>query len=245
MGSDLYVAVSGASARLRELDVVANNLANADTVGFKRDSALFEATLESALREPDGSRVAGPPGRAFVHLRGVAVDRSAGGVVMTGSPLDVAIDGPGFFEIETAAGPRYTRAGAFVVKASGELATPDGLVVAGESGPISVGDRPVRILPSGEVVDDANATLGRLRVVDFPESALLEKEGRNLLRPSSGTSPTPADSPRFIPGAIESSNVEPVHELARMVILHREFDIAMQVLQADDQATKGLIREVS
>lgn len=245
MSSNLYVAVSGAMARLRELDVVANNLANVDTTGFKRDGTLFESTLESALQDRGGDRVPGAPGRAFVTARGARTDLGQGGIAMTGGPLDVAIEGSGFFEVQAPNGPRYTRAGSFLVDASKRIATPDGMPLASEGGSLTVGDRPVRILASGSVVDDQDQEIGRLKVVEFPAGVALEKDGDNLFRAPQGAAPRTLEQPRLVEGAVERSNVEPVRELAALVLLHRAFDVALQVLKSEDSATERLIREVS
>jgi flagellar basal-body rod protein FlgG len=103
----------------------------------------------------------------------------------------------------------------------------------------------VRIRADGDVMADDGISVGKLRIVKFAQGAPLEKEGRNLFRAPAGAAPEDVTDPRLVEGAVERANVEPVSELASMVVLHRAFDVAMQVLQADDQATQKLIREVS
>ncbi len=245
MSGNLYVSASAALARLRQLDVVANNLANADTAGFKRDYATFEAVLESSVQDLAGRAAPGAPGRVFVDTAGVGTDHSRGSVQQTGGALDVAIDGEGYFELQTPGGVRYTRAGAFEVDRSGQLVTPDGDAVQGEGGAITIGDRPVSFTASGELVDDSGEVVGRLKVVRFGDLSKLTKEGANHFVATPGAGPTPVEDADFLPGTVEVSNVQPVRELARMVILQRAFDSAMQVLAADDRATGRLLQEIA
>lgn len=245
MSTDLYLALSGAMTRLRELDVVANNLANAETTGFKRETPIFAVALEASLRDVTRERVGGVPGRVFAETRATRLDLAPGPIARTSGPLDVAIDGPGFFEVETPAGPRYTRAGSFVVDPQGRLTTPDGFPVLGTGGPIAVGDRPVEIRASGAVVDDREDEVGRLRVVRFDAPENLVKEGSGLFRAGEDLAPLPVENPELIERSLERSNVRPVEELASLVALQRSFDAAMRVLETGDRVTGQLLREVS
>jgi flagellar basal body rod protein FlgG len=245
LGDGLYIAASGALARLRDLDIVANNLANADTIGFKRDRPVFQAVLESSLSGEDAAPIAGAPGRSFASVDGVASDFASGAAASTGGALDVALRGRGFFEVETPAGPRYTRAGAFQVAADGTLVTSGGLPVQGDGGPLQTGGRAAQLLASGELVDERGVALGRLRVVDFASPERLIKEGEGLYRSADGLEPETLESFELLPGSLEQSNVEPVRELAALVVLQRAFDAAMRTLTADDQTTRQLIQEVS
>ncbi|MCG8587841.1 MAG: flagellar hook basal-body protein [Proteobacteria bacterium] len=243
MGSELYIGVSGAVARLRELDVVANNLANAQTTGFKRDGTLFDAVLQSALDRSDGSRVAGAAARSFVSPERPYTDWTPAGAERTGASTDVAIEGPGFFEVLTPDGPRYTRHGAFHVNAEGTLATADGYAVLGEGGPIEVGAAAIEIAPTGEVRDASGAILGRLRVVEFEDLSILQKQGGSLV--AAEGEPTGVLPPRLIPESLESSNVDTTKEMAALVVLQRSFAAAMETIRADDRITARLLQEVT
>lgn len=245
MGQDLYVSASAAVSRLRQLETVSNNLANVDSVGFKADRTVFHAALASSLLSPDQRPIAGAPGRVFVATGDVRTDYQAGPLLRTGAPLDVAIDGPGFFAIETPAGVRYTRAGSFAVRPDGLLSTPLGHPVLGEGGTIEIGSRPIRIGASGEVSEEGGTTLGRLRVVEFADPAALSKEGGGLFRASDLTLAHDVERPSLFQGSVEGSNVKAVRELAVMMILQRSYDAAVRMLQADDQATERLLLEVS
>lgn len=245
MSSGIYVALSGSLTRLRELDVLANNLANLETPGYKRELPVFAVALEASISDLTGEEVDGAPGRVFATTAETRLDLRPGSIAATGAPLDAAIDGPGLFVVETPAGERYTRAGSFVVSPDGELTTPDGFAVLGGGGPLRAGDRPVKLTASGALVDDRGQELGRLRVVTFSEPERLMKEGGNLLRAPNGVEAETLPNPALVEGSIESSNVRPVEELASLVLLQRSFDSAMRLLQAQDQATSQLIREVS
>lgn len=245
MSDSGFVSASGAVARLRQLEVVANNLANANTVGFKRDHTVFSAMLESRVAGPGGQPAAGAAGLVFVEPGSVSVDARPGNVVSTGSPLDVALLGEGFFEVETPEGVRLTRAGSFAIGPGGQLVSQQGHPVRGAGGaPIEVGERPIEITATGEVVDDQGQSVGRLGVVEVDPAALV-KDGRNLFRLGPEGFVVPVLDPRFAERSIEGSNVQPVHALAELMMIQRSFEASLQTLQADDGATQALIREIS
>ncbi|MCP5067379.1 MAG: flagellar basal-body rod protein FlgF [bacterium] len=245
MGTELYVSTSGAIARFQQLESTANNLANVDTLGYKADRPQFQAALESQIRDTEGGLASGSPARSFVALAGVISDQSTGVIASTGRALDAAIDGPGFFAVETPAGIRYTRAGSFIVDAAGTLSTLDGRPVLGDGGPIQVGSTQAEIRASGEIVDSQGDVLGRLRVEEFDDPRMLQKEGSNLFRAPPEAVGIPVGTVRMLPRSVERSNVKAVQELATMMILQRQFDASMQVMRADDSATDQLIREFS
>jgi len=245
MSSNLYVSTSGALSRLNELEILANNLANVDTTGFKADQPLFQAALESALLNSKGLPAPGAAGLSFVAPRGVRTDHAGGSVSRTNGPLDVAIEGPGFFVVDTPAGTRYTRAGSFVVGSDGNLATPSGYPVLGDGGPIAAGSTPIRILSGGQVADQAGTVVGRLRLEEFDDPSLLRKEGDSLFRAPPMAVGLPTEGVSLLEGALERSNVNPVREIASLIILQRAFDVSMQILKSDDAATERLLQEVS
>ncbi|MCP5055602.1 MAG: flagellar basal-body rod protein FlgF [bacterium] len=243
MGTELYVSTSGAIARLQQLEFTANNLANVDTLGYKADRPQFQAALESQILNGAGEAASGEPARSFVALAGVTSDHKAGSIAGTGRALDAAIEGPGFFAVETPGGIRYTRAGSFIVDPNGTLSTLDGRPVLGDGGPIQVGTTQAEIRPSGEVVDSQGDVLGQLRVEVFDDPRMLQKEGANLFRAPPNAVGIPAETVHVLPRSVERSNVKAVEELATMMILQRQFDASMQVMRADDNSTDQLIRE--
>jgi flagellar basal-body rod protein FlgF len=243
MSAALYLSGVGARARMSQLEVVANNLANADTPGFKADEPLFSAALSMALDDERGRQHAGA--LEFVGTAAVEARQAQGPIARTGGALDVALQGAGFFQVLTPDGPRYTRSGAFTVNAEGFLAGPGGHAVLGASGPIAIGSRGARIEAGGSVVDGSGNVLGRLSVEEFLEPELLIKEGSSLFRAPLELVGLPVESPRLEAGSLEQSNVQPVSELAKLLILQRAFDASMQSLQADDQASRRLIEEMN
>ncbi len=244
MGSNGYISASGATAQLRDLDVVANNLANVSTPGFKRSQSIFRSVLESSLRGPDGSVVPGAPGNAFVSTDLVGADFSTGSAEQTGSPLHAMIEGRGFFEVETVRGIRYSRSGNFIVNREGLLATPNGDPILGQGGPIEVRSGDARILPTGDVTDRNGNIFGRLKVVDFENVQKLEREGESVFRAGEGAGLLEVERPVLIPETIEGSNVNPSRELAAMVILQRAFETNLRSMQVDDETTQRLIEGI-
>lgn len=244
LGSDGYISASGASAQLRDLDVVSNNLANVGTPGFKRSESIFRAVLEARLRNVDGALQPGAPASAFVSTDLVGTDFGRGSAERTGSPIHAMIDGPGFFEIETDQGARYTRAGNFIVNREGMLASPGGNVVMGEGGPITILAGDARIDPTGSVSDRNGNILGRLKVVDFEDLQSLESVGRSLYRAGDVAVERVVEGPQLIPGSIEGSNVETARELATMVMLQRAFETNLRAMQTDDETTQRLIEGI-
>jgi len=244
MGSNTYISASGATARFRDLDVVSNNLANIGTPGFKRGESIFRAAFEASLRGAEGRLQSGAPASAFVATDLVGTDFGRGSADRTGSPLHAMIDGPGFFEIETERGPRYSRAGNFLVNRRGELAAPTGDPVLGEGGPIPVPDGDARIEPTGDVIDRNGNLLGRLRVVEFENLQGLQQEGLGLFRAGDEMEPLPLDQPLLIPESVEGSNVEGARELATLVMLQRAFETNLRAMQTDDETTRRLIEGI-
>lgn len=243
--SDPYLSVSGAIARLHELDVVSNNLANSDTVGFKRDRSAFGVYLESRIDDIAGAPTQGAPGRVFTGTETTAVDFSNGPVQQTGNGLDVAILGPGFFSVQGDEGLEFTRAGHFVVNAAGELALPDGKVLLGGGSPVSVGDRGAAIRADGSVVDRGGEILGRIDLVEFTDLRRLEKIGATRFRTPDDMPPQPAFEMRLAERSLEASNVRPMEDMVALIELQRAFDVTLRSLQDDDQATRSIIEEFS
>ncbi len=243
--TSLYVSSGGASARLSELEVIANNLANADTPGFRADEPTFATALEAALVDVRGRALPGTRVHSFVDTGVAATRHLSGPVHRTGGALDVAIDGPGFFELETPEGRRFTRAGNFQVDASGALVTPAGHAVIGAGGPLQVSNGPAHFTADGGLIDRDGNPLGRLAVQVFDDPDVLRKEGGNLYSAPESAEPEPATALRVMPGSIEGSNVEPAMELARLVVLQRAYDASMQALEADDSAARRLIQEIT
>lgn len=214
-------------AMARQQERIANNLANANTTGFKRDRVFVEALNERIDAEgaPRSDRI--PEQWA---------DPESGGFKSTGNPLDVALQGEGFFVATNAEGEeRYTRAGQFTLDNTGTLRTPDGLAVQGEGGPIQVSDEngPVDIAQDGQLLQDGQP-IGRLRVVRFDNPMLLERrEGATFAAPT--TLPIEMETPAVLQGQLEASNVNPVEGMTDMITHHRLFETQQRMMSTTDQ----------
>ncbi|MBU8922189.1 MAG: flagellar hook-basal body protein [Bacteroidales bacterium] len=205
-------------------DMIANNLANVNTTGFKKDIAVFQQ-MDTLQGEKD-------------TLVRVAVSYEQGPVTRTDRPLDLAIQGEGFFVVDTDAGERYTRAGAFMVDSDGFLVTLDGDLL---SGGISVPPGNIDITREGLVRVDG-ATMGEVRVVTFDEISRLEKAGSGLLKAPEDLSPTDlgAEDKIVLSGFLESSNVEVVTEMTEMITALKAYEISQKALKSEDEILKLL-----
>lgn len=242
MSDGIYVALSGAIAQQRALDVVANNVANAATTGFRASRVSFREAVANAR----GAGGPDDPLRYAVVAR-VRADATEGALTTTGRPLDAAIQGRGYFAVETPAGPRYTRNGAFVVAADGVLRGLGGAAVLDASErPLRLPEaaRDVRIEADGSVVADG-ASVGRLRIVTFASPDALENEGAGLLRPAAGAAPEEARTPVLALGALEGSNVNAVAGLTDLIAATRGFDAFQRVIASFRQIDERTARDVA
>jgi flagellar basal-body rod protein FlgF len=247
MENALLVGLSRQMALSRELDIVANNIANINTTGFKADNASFSEFLMPGASDHD---FIGKDRRiSFVQDRASWTDMSAGAIERTGNPLDVAVDGQGFLVVQTPRGQRYTRNGAFSINATGQLVTSDGDQVMGTGGAITfqVGDHDVNISGSGIItVRDgtgaADAPRGQLQIVAFAQPQRLQKDSGSSFTAPAGVNPgPPPQGTRVVQGAVEKSNVRPVVEMARMIEITRNYsDIAAILQQQGDQRRNAL-----
>lgn len=242
----LYVAATGMLNEERRLDVVANNIANADTTGFKRSVAVTESMASLLLRRLGD----GPAAPAIGTLGlGVAIAEprtvfTQGGFRFTGRDLDVALVGDGFFAVDTPAGVRYTRDGAFSVSADGYLLTADGNRVLGATGPLQVGTTgKVTISESGEVSVDG-AVKGRLRLAAFPAGTDLRREGDNRFRATGGAVERPASATLQV-GYLEQANVQPVREMVEMISVMRAYEANQRVVKAHDETLGQAVTEIA
>ena len=221
MNPAILSAAAGMVARGESLEALSNNLANASTVGYKADHDFYQA-FRGALAEPpaDGSPAAMP------YLAGADIDFRQGLFTATGSPLDVALRGPGFLTLIGDAGPMYTRAGELQIASDGTLLGPAGLPVAGEDGqPIVVPPTGAASIDSAGVVRAGSTIAGRLAVVEFPDPPPLAKAGGQLLRSLSQDPPTPAAETTLEPGYLEAANVEVAPSFARLLTVTRHFEM--------------------
>jgi len=252
MENAALIVLSRQIALHRELDVVANNIANLDTTGYKADGSVFEEFLMP--RASAGSFQGADRRLSYVQDRATWHNFSAGPTRQTGNPLDVAIDGNAFLVVQTPRGERYTRSGSLQVNATGELVTATGDRVLGDGGPIQFQstDNNISINPDGTITvrEGANAASdsarGKLRLVRFERLQSLIKDGSSQFRAPDGTTPLPVDSNvRIIQGAIEQSNVRPVVEMARMVEITRTYAQVAGLLQMASDQRRAAIEKLA
>jgi flagellar basal body rod protein FlgG len=208
-------------ARLEVLDRLASDIANAGTAGYKAE----RGTTTEARRPSFGAEL-----QSAIDVSGSApqLDLRAGTSAQTGRPLDVTIEGDGFFVIGTDAGERFTRNGRFSRRADGVLATADGQAVLGESGPITLGTGVVQIDSDG-TVRHAGAVAGKLQVVSFADHTRLARETSLRLR-NEGAAPVRVERPSLASGALEQSNVSVVERLAELTTTSRNFESLQRAL---------------
>jgi len=234
MYKGIYIALSGSVLKQDQLDTLSHNVANASTIGFKKDRASFREFLISGISGiPDSDE-----GRTMTDLSEVRTDFEAGNQFTTGNPLDVAIVGKGFFCLE---GGRFTRKGDLQVGQGGFLVTQKGRKVLGVSGPIQVPEGKIEIAPSGEVRVGGNV-VGTIRIADFRDTASLVELSDGEY--TSAEAPVPADA-SVASGHLESSNVEVIKEMVQMITTLREFEIYQKVIRAFDDAASKVNNEMA
>jgi flagellar basal-body rod protein FlgF len=232
MESGLVQGAALLSGAARAQELFAQNLANAATPGYRRQLVRYES-FEARLRE-----LAGGPSMVPGSLP--AIDFSQGPANPTGSPTDFALDGAGFFVVQTPDGPRYTRAGAFTMDGTGRLVTSDGFPVLGESGPVAIRGQVEGLTVSATgVVNAGGRRIDRLRVVGFSDTRMLEPAGATLFRAREGAVEE-ASGARVRQGFREGSNVSPVEELAVMLVNLRLHEAATQALEVTRRAGERL-----
>jgi len=238
----LLVGLSRQVALRRELDVVANNIANIDTTGYKGSSALFEEYLSSATSSDQNSPI------SFVRDSATYIDMSRGPLQRTGNPLDLAIDGGAFFAVQTPNGVRYTRNGAFKIDATGQIVTNDGYPVLGDGGPITLqpSDSRLQVNPDGTVSvregnSNADSQRGKLRLVRFANTKQLQKDGASMFNYLGTDQPKQDTTSKVIQGSLEKSNVKGVLEMARMIEITRSYqEVAAMMQQQSNMGTTAI-----
>lgn len=230
MDSGMYAAYTGLLARTQALDTAANNLANAGTNGFRAQKDYFRDVL--AGQQAAGSQL-GAAVNDFGVLGGNRPDLGQGALVETGNPLDLALDGQGFFALQTANGVNYTRDGAFERSQNGVLTTSRGEPVLDPQGktiPVPSGE--VRVGPDGSI-SVGGAVAGQVGVVDFPVGTQLTQQGANRFVVPAGTKPIAAAA-AVRQGAVEGSNQDAVHGTMQLILVQRQAEMMQKALGVFD-----------
>jgi flagellar basal-body rod protein FlgF len=226
MNNTSYVALSKQAGLSKELNSIANNIANADTAGYRREGFVFSEYIR--MLEPQDRSL------SQTNVGGRFFDAAPGALVETGARYDVAIEGEGYFVVETPRGERLTRAGSFMMDREGQLVTPDGYLVLGEgSSPIAIPPdaESITIAQDGSIAADG-APIGRMGLVTADPTTLM-REGGNLLR-STGEL-TALEQPKMRQGFVEESNVNPVLEISRLIEVQRAYEMGQKLLKDEDE----------
>lgn len=229
MDNSIYVTLSRQTALFRDMDVTANNIANVDTVGYNAEKLRFQDYLVDG--EINGRR-----GTDVAYARDPESYRDTrnGAMKVTGNPFDLAINGPGYFVVDTALGQRYSKAGNFQVDAEGTIVTPQGYpVLSADGGTIVVpaDARNILISDDGRVTVDGDE-IGEIGVVEFENEQAMKRLGNNLYSSEGQAQLERQPTTRIVQGALEGSNVSGVHEMVRLVQLQRSVASTAKFIEA-------------
>jgi len=273
----IYNSASGMIAQQARIDVIANNLANTDKTGFKRDMTLFKAFPDMIIRRLNDDGLGITPAGSYdtmpyvgklgtgVEVNEVFTQFSQGSLQRTENPFDLALEGQGFFTVNTERGERYTRNGTFTVNQEGILVNHLGYPVLGENGVIRVQRNNFIINERGEIIVNAALSLepedmigltsndwvepvviDRLKIVDFENIREIKKEGDSLFRETEFSGPPlPPGEIKILQGFLEKSNVNIVREMVDMIEVQRSYEANQKSIIAHDQTLGRLINEVA
>ena len=263
----VYTALSGAMAQSLKLDTIANNIANVNTPAFKRDQQVFNEYLTANEKPPTVIQVPKVPAsiesfydmqggdKSFVDTKGTFTDFSQGSLKRTGNPLDVAINGKGFFEIATPQGVRFTRSGNFTLDGNGRLVTKDGYPVLTASGDAAAdpsartiqvtGNAPLTISDNGDLMEGTEVR-GKLSLVNIEKVDDLQKIGNSLYGFKNNAKPevTNVANVSLQGGHLEASNINIVQEMTDMIQTHRVFESTQKAISAYDSMSDKLVNVV-
>jgi flagellar basal-body rod protein FlgG len=250
------MAATGALAYQKRMEILSNNIANANTVGFKQDKTLFRQHYQSALSNvdpPEATDTATSQAPEFWFEVSTRTDFSTGPLKTTGNRFDLAIVGTGFFCVETPEGILYTRRGDFGINADGTLVTREGRPLLGDGGEITVdsqadvadpGGHEFLVHSDGTVEVDGNS-VGKLRIVQFSDARELEKtDGTYFIAGPGSGNETPATDYRISQGALELSNVDAVRMMTELIEVLRGYEAYQKVIRSVDEVNSRAINEI-
>lgn len=236
MENPIYIALSRQTALRRQMSVVANNIANLNTTAFKKELMIYQAYAEKTPFTPKLD---------FVIDQGTATDHSQGNLKVTHNTFDMAIEGPGYFQVDDGAGTKYTRNGTFRLDEQNRLVTQEGYPVLDTQGnPILIprGDADLDISPSGEL-SVADQPIARLGVVEFDNTLSLKKVRNSLFE--TDELPAPAADSRVMQGMIETSNVQGIEEMTAMIEVSRAYEAVKSLLDREDKRQETIINRLA
>ena len=251
MENTLLIGLSRQVTLERQMDVIANNVANVNTNGFKADRSLFQEYLMPTAREDN---FAAGRDRRLSHVldRATFHDFAQGAPDQTKNPLDVAINGDGFFVVQTPGGERYTRDGGFQINNQGQLVNASGFPVLGNNGPITFQqtDKQINVAADGTITvlegtNRIDSIRGKLRIVDFSQPQRLKKEGSNLYSIGEGNAAQADTKSTVAQGFIERSNVNAVTEMTRLIEVSRTYTNIASMLQQQHDLHRTAIEKLA
>ena len=237
MENSIFVGLSRQVALQKQMDIIANNIANMSTPGYRGHNMVFTEYVEKLKGNPDPLSMVLDYGQYQVT--------DAGPLKQTGNTLDVAIQGPGYFGIQTADGVQYTRAGNFQVNVNGELTDGRGRLVADAGGGTIVipdGETEIMIDEKG-MIATPEGQVGQLMVVEFENIQTLEAQGNGLYKATAAA--LPVDESRVMQGMLEGSNVNPVIEMTRMIEVSRAYQSTQRLIQAEHDRQRSMIQKMT
>lgn len=229
MDNNGYVALTRQMGLMREIQVVANNIANAATTGYRQEGVIFSEFVKTV---DDGASLS----MGYGNVRNTSFTQ--GSLTQTGGTFDLAIEGDGYFLIETGQGQRLSRAGSFTPNGVGDLVTPDGYNV------LDAGGAPLFVPPAAEVVSISSdgtisadgVLIGQVGVVTPINPGAMIREDGVMFRADEGFEPT--ENPRVVQGFVESSNVDAISQLARMIEVQRAYEMGQSFLDSEDERVR-------
>lgn len=244
MNVSVYQAAAAMNAQAQWQEVIANNLAASSVPGFKKDDLTFSGVDAGWMKSQgmDGNQQFQMP------TTKMGINFTPGEVRYTGNPLDVAIEGKGFFEVQTPDGQlAYTRDGQFSLNSEGQVVTKDGYLVMGESGPIQADlNQGVDLaFSSSGAASQGPENRGRLKVVDFNDPQLLERAGGYFYAGAPGLEVQPVDEVTVRPSSVEAANTSPMSEMTSLITSMRLFETNSRLLQMEDQHLAQTLHDLS
>ncbi len=233
------IAASGLRARMESLDLLANNVANASTSGYKADREFYSLYFAPEAADSDDAR-------AMPLIERPWTDLAQGPIHSTGNPFDLALSGKGFFVVDGPSGPLYTRNGAFQLSAAGQLVTSDGYPVrkAGGGALKLEASLPFEISRNGSVVQSGN-TIGQIDVADFTSTGGLFKQGASYFRSTDSVKPAAASRASIEQGKLEGSNTGSAESAVRLVSVLRQFEMLQRAVTLGAEMNRRAVEEVA
>lgn len=229
----IYASITRQTGLMRELDVIAQNIANISTSGYRSEGLVFAEHVKSGGGDA--------PSLSLGHAKARMTDWSQGALEQTGGTFDLAIEGDGFFQVGGPDGPLLTRAGAFVLDADGGLVTADGLPV------LDAGGAPLQVRPGADVTIASDGTISQ-EGQPVGQVGLVQPDDRNGMTRVDGTrfshegALEPVEAPRMLQGFVEESNTSPVLELARMIEVQSAYGMGQSLLEREDERLRAMMR---